>query len=38
MYPVSVAEVFHRPNRVSKGLSEILSVGLSILYHKPTTM
>jgi hypothetical protein len=38
MYPVSVAEVFRRPNRVSKGLSEILSVSLSIVYHKSTTM
>ncbi len=38
MYPVSVAEVFHRPNRVLKGLSEILSVGLLEVYHKSTPM
>ncbi len=38
MYRVSVTQVFHRPNRVSNGLSEILSVRLSIVYHKSTTM
>lgn len=38
MYPVSVAEVFHRPNRVSKDLSEIMSVRLLGVYHKSTTM